>query len=259
MAGVDFQRPGVVDVEAEYAPRYSPSGAVCDRERRNLLAPVAPRKPGPGWNWWPTIVALRTHRRDRVHRQLRNRARDQHSPNGRSGTSAHESGHADRKRKPCKSVHGAPRRPSVAQPDRHQSRGLTHRRSHTNRVRYADRVRASQFPTPIRSTAMPTSSAAAPVVATTSHAPAPATGRATPAASKTAKASAPVTTEPTPVTQSHSPTADILPPFSGMPRWLEDILLATGLLAATAFAAEPVAVLVRRRRQRGDQSTKRRK
>lgn len=146
MAGVDFQRPGVVDVEAEYAPRYSPSGAVCDRERRNLLAPVAPRKPGPGWNWWPTIVALRTHRRDRVHRQLRNRARDHHSPNSRSGTSAHESGHADRKRKPCKSVHGAPRRPSVAQPDRHQSRGLTHRRSHTDRVRYADRVRGFAVP-----------------------------------------------------------------------------------------------------------------
>lgn len=118
---------------------------------------------------------------------------------------------------------------------------------------------ASQFPTPVRSTAMPTSGSAAPVVATTSHAPTPATGRATPAASKTAKASAPVTTEPTPVTQSHSPIADILPPFSGMPRWLEDILLATGLLAATAFAAEPVAVLARRRRQRGDQSTRRRK
>ena len=118
---------------------------------------------------------------------------------------------------------------------------------------------ASQFPTPVRSTAMPTSGAAAPEVATTSHAPTPATGRATPAESKTAKASAPVTTEPIPVTQSHSPTADILPPFSGMPRWLEDILLATGLLAATAFAAEPVAVLARRRRQRGDQSTKRRK
>jgi hypothetical protein len=116
---------------------------------------------------------------------------------------------------------------------------------------------ASQSPTPVRS--MPTSGAGAPVVATTSHAPTPATRRATPAASKTAKASAPVTTEPTPVTQSHSPIADILPPFSGMPRWLEDILLATGLLTATAFAAEPVAVLARRRRQRGDQSTKRRK
>jgi hypothetical protein len=44
-----------------------------------------------------------------------------------------------------------------------------------------------------------------------------------------------------------------------MPRWLEDVLLAAGLLAATAFATEPVAVLARRRRQRGDQSTKLRK
>jgi hypothetical protein len=43
-----------------------------------------------------------------------------------------------------------------------------------------------------------------------------------------------------------------------MPRWLEDVLLATGLLAAASFAAEPFAVLARRRRQRGDQSAKRR-
>jgi hypothetical protein len=35
-----------------------------------------------------------------------------------------------------------------------------------------------------------------------------------------------------------------------MPGWLLDTLLATGLLAATAYAAEPVAVLARRRRQR---------
>ena len=35
-----------------------------------------------------------------------------------------------------------------------------------------------------------------------------------------------------------------------MPRWLEDVLLAAGVLAATAFAAEPAAALARRRRQR---------
>ena len=35
----------------------------------------------------------------------------------------------------------------------------------------------------------------------------------------------------------------------GMPRWLEDVLLAAGVLAATAFAAEPAAALARRRRQ----------
>jgi LysM repeat protein len=36
----------------------------------------------------------------------------------------------------------------------------------------------------------------------------------------------------------------------GMPRWLEDVLLAAGVLAATAFAAEPAAALARRRRRR---------
>jgi hypothetical protein len=35
-----------------------------------------------------------------------------------------------------------------------------------------------------------------------------------------------------------------------MPRWLEDVLLAAGVLAATAFAAEPAAALARRRRRR---------
>jgi nucleoid-associated protein YgaU len=34
----------------------------------------------------------------------------------------------------------------------------------------------------------------------------------------------------------------------GMPRWLQDLLLAVGVLAATAFAAEPAAALARRRR-----------
>jgi hypothetical protein len=33
-----------------------------------------------------------------------------------------------------------------------------------------------------------------------------------------------------------------------MPGWLEDILIAAGLLVATAFAAEPAAALARRRR-----------
>ena len=70
MAGVDFQRPGVVDVEAEYAPRYSPSGAVCDRERRNLLAPVAPRKRRPRLRTGgqPSLLSGLTNG-DRVHRQ----------------------------------------------------------------------------------------------------------------------------------------------------------------------------------------------
>jgi hypothetical protein len=42
-----------------------------------------------------------------------------------------------------------------------------------------------------------------------------------------------------------------------MPRWLEDVLLGAGLLAATAYVTEPVTVLARRRRQRGGQPTKR--
>ena len=37
----------------------------------------------------------------------------------------------------------------------------------------------------------------------------------------------------------------------GMPRWLEDLLLASGVLAATAFAAEPAAALARRRKVAG--------
>ena len=37
----------------------------------------------------------------------------------------------------------------------------------------------------------------------------------------------------------------------GMPRWLEDLLLAAGVLAATAFAAEPAVALARRRKVAG--------
>jgi LysM repeat protein len=37
-------------------------------------------------------------------------------------------------------------------------------------------------------------------------------------------------------------------PAGGMPRWLQDVLLAAGVLAATAFAAEPAAAFARRRR-----------
>jgi LysM repeat protein len=37
----------------------------------------------------------------------------------------------------------------------------------------------------------------------------------------------------------------------GMPRWLEDVLLAAGVLAASAFAAEPAAALARRRKATG--------
>ncbi|HEY7277027.1 MAG TPA: LysM domain-containing protein, partial [Trebonia sp.] len=37
-------------------------------------------------------------------------------------------------------------------------------------------------------------------------------------------------------------------PAGGLPRWLQDVLLAAGVLAATAFIAEPAAALARRRR-----------
>jgi LysM repeat protein len=43
------------------------------------------------------------------------------------------------------------------------------------------------------------------------------------------------------------PTASA--PVGGMPRWLLDVLLTAGILAAAAFAAEPAAVFARRRRQ----------
>jgi hypothetical protein len=61
-------------------------------------------------------------------------------------------------------------------------------------------------------------------------------------------------------TRTSRPAADILSPITGlMPGWLEDVLLAVGLTVAASYAAEPVAVVARRRRQRGDQSAKRRK
>jgi predicted flap endonuclease-1-like 5' DNA nuclease len=95
-------------------------------------------------------------------------------------------------------------------------------------------------------------------VAATSHAPTSATGTAPPAAAKAAKAAqAPTSGKAKPsAQQSRRPIADILPSISGMPRWLEDVLLAAGLMAAAAYATEPVAVFARRRRQRHDQQSK---
>ena len=138
--------------------------------------------------------------------------------------------------------------------------------------------RATQPPAPVRRAApkaRPASNVTVQPVAAVSHAPTPVTGMA-PAAGQTARVPAataakptavavkPIPVSPTPsarpsATQSQRPIADILPPLSGMPRWLEDVLLAAGLMAATAYAAEPVAVFARRRRQRGDRSARRRK
>jgi len=47
--------------------------------------------------------------------------------------------------------------------------------------------------------------------------------------------------------RSRRPAAGVMSPAGGMPQWLEDVLLAVGLLTATAFAVEPAAALARRR------------
>jgi LysM repeat protein len=51
-----------------------------------------------------------------------------------------------------------------------------------------------------------------------------------------------------PASNRLTPKAGATAPARGMPRWLEDVLLAAGLLGATAFATEPFASFVRRRR-----------
>jgi LysM repeat protein len=70
---------------------------------------------------------------------------------------------------------------------------------------------------------------------------------------------------PAPVTPSTAPTAKASAarsshltapsaPAGGMPRWLLDVLLAAGVLAVTAFAAEPAAAIARRRKANGNTS-----
>jgi hypothetical protein len=64
---------------------------------------------------------------------------------------------------------------------------------------------------------------------------------------------------PAPANTPHpaTPAASAAQPAAtagSMPKWLEDVLLAAGVLAATAFASEPVAALTRRRRQGGRQA-----
>ena len=65
---------------------------------------------------------------------------------------------------------------------------------------------------------------------------------------------APAKPKPAPPFQARPPhlTAPVTRTAArGMPRWLEDVLLAAGVLAATAFAAEPAAALARRRKATG--------
>ena len=163
-------RLGVVDVEAEYAPHCRPSGADCDRDRRDLPAPVAPRDTGLRRNRRPTIADLwphvhrlwrrpgsdrSRHRRPWGDRQLRhgtgdkhNQVRGQHSPGDRPVIGAQQSD-GDRKREPFGAAHRALWRPSVAHSahaDRHRARNLTHRGSDANRVGYANPVKERPAP-----------------------------------------------------------------------------------------------------------------
>jgi LysM repeat protein len=77
------------------------------------------------------------------------------------------------------------------------------------------------------------------------HAPAQPRHQASPAPAKP-KQAPPVQARPGHLTAPVTRTA-----ARGMPRWLEDVLLAAGVLAATAFVAEPAAALARRRRATG--------
>jgi len=81
---------------------------------------------------------------------------------------------------------------------------------------------------------------------TPSHHQAAPTGRAAPPGAAPITGGANASRDTTPP-RSRRPAADVLAPAGGMPQWLQDVLLAVGLLAATAFAIEPAAALARRR------------
>jgi LysM repeat protein len=80
------------------------------------------------------------------------------------------------------------------------------------------------------------------------RAPAPAQARhqASPAPAQPSHQASPAHARSTHLT---APVTRVAP--GGMPRWLEDLLLAAGVLAATAFAAEPAVALARRRKVAG--------
>jgi LysM repeat protein len=71
-------------------------------------------------------------------------------------------------------------------------------------------------------------------------------GQTAPPAAAASTSGANATRDTTPAGSRH-PAAGVLAPVGGMPQWLEDVLLAAGLLVATAFAVEPAAALARRR------------
>jgi nucleoid-associated protein YgaU len=90
-----------------------------------------------------------------------------------------------------------------------------------------------------------------------SHAPSPASTRtsAPSSAQPSASATAPATARaPAPVPSgglqrpTHQTAQAEAPAAGGLPRWLEIVLVAAGLLIATAFLTEPILAIARRRR-----------
>jgi LysM repeat protein len=104
----------------------------------------------------------------------------------------------------------------------------------------------------------PASSASPPVsrpgptpTGTPASAPAttPAAGPSSAAAQPTAQASASASALPSrPTTGRRHPRSAPMLTVGGLPRWLEIVLVAAGLLIATAFLTEPVLAIARRRR-----------
>ena len=75
----------------------------------------------------------------------------------------------------------------------------------------------------------------------------PASAQPSPSEGASTPARGPVSTPPSTAARSHSRSAQELP-LGGLPRWLEIVLAAAGLLIATAFLTEPILAVARRRR-----------
>ncbi|HEX4291076.1 MAG TPA: LysM domain-containing protein [Trebonia sp.] len=75
----------------------------------------------------------------------------------------------------------------------------------------------------------------------------PASAQPSPSARPTTPAVGPVSELPSTATRSHPRSARELP-MSGLPRWLDIVLVAAGLLIAIAFLTEPILAIARRRR-----------
>jgi LysM repeat protein len=81
-------------------------------------------------------------------------------------------------------------------------------------------------------------------------APAPArpSASARPPAPASARASAPAPAQAPPASRPERPRPSPAPAAGGLPRWLQIVLIAAGLLIATAFLTEPALAVARRRR-----------